>query len=142
VLAVAAAGSTAMADQVTVAGSPVYVTKSDCARLVEHRPVPNATYQPGTDVHGKYVAPADLPAGGPSNVLPDKVHFDVRVNPLTFSQRGAEGDHSSASGKYDKTEMPVAHVEVDLQSGQATFNGRPLTSSQDQALREACRKAH
>jgi hypothetical protein len=131
------AGQTALADQVTVTGGTVYVTKSDCAALVQHHPAADVTYQPGTDVHGKYVAPADLPGNDLSNLVPDKIHFDVRVNPLTYSQ----GQAAAQPERYSNTAMPVAHVEVDLKSGQATLNGKPLTGTQDKALLEACRKA-
>jgi hypothetical protein len=139
ILLVPLAISPARADQVTVSGGSVYVTREDCARLVQHRPAPDATYRPGVDVHGKYVAPADLPEGA-GNGLPDRVRFDVVINPLTFAQQNAGA--ATGAGKYANTQLPVGRVEVDMKTGEATFNGRPLTDPQNQTLREACRKAH
>jgi hypothetical protein len=127
-------GPAAMADQVTISGGDVYVTRNDCRTLVQHRPAPDVAYQPGTDVHGKYVAPADLPGSGYAAGLPDKVQFNVVVNPLAYGQT------QGASGKYANTTLPVAHVEVDLKTGEASLNGKPLTGVQDRALLDACRK--
>ncbi len=83
---VAAQGS--RAEQVTVSGAPVYVTKGDCMALVRHHPSVGTAYQPGTDVHGKYVAPADLPNSNPSYALSEKVQFQLKINPMAYGQAG------------------------------------------------------
>ena len=41
----------------------VAITRADCARLVAHRPAPDVAYQPGVDVYGREVVPADLGGG-------------------------------------------------------------------------------
>ncbi len=129
--------SVASADPVGVSGASVYVTKSDCMALARHHPSADATYQPGADVHGKYVAPADLPESNAGLVLPDRVQFDLKINPMNY----ATGGHSGNAGKYDNTDLPVGRVSVDLKSGQTLFNGKPLDGEQDQYVLDACRKA-
>lgn len=116
---------------------PVYVTRQDCSQLAAHHPDPGVTYQPGTDVHGRYVAPADLPGTQNFNVLPDRVTFDLKVNPLAYGakQSTAPGD------KYSNTAMSAAHIDVDLLSGAVKLNGQPLDSEQARTVTEACRKA-
>ncbi|PKU25823.1 hypothetical protein [Telmatospirillum siberiense] len=138
--------SIALADPVGVSGAGVYVTRSDCMALVRHHPSPDVAYQPGTDVHGKYVAPADLPADNGGFTLPDKVQFDLKINPMDYV-KGQQSGSSSTSGtttsssKYANTAMPVARISVDLKTGQTSLNGRPLEGEQDLYVLEACRKA-
>lgn len=128
----------AVADQVTITGGTVYVTRQDCTQLVQHHPAPDVAYQPGVDVHGKYVPPADLPGNDYSNLVPDKVQFEVMVNPLSY---GDQAGAAAPGGRYGNTALPVAHVEVDLRSGAVSLNGKPIASQQEQVLLEACRKA-
>jgi hypothetical protein len=129
--------SIALADPVGVSGAPVYVTKSDCMALVHHHPSSDVTYQPGADVHGKYVTPADLPNSDTAFALPDKVQFDLKINPMNYAQ----GQQGVTSGKYANTALTVARVAVDLKTGQTLLNGKPLDGGQDQYVLEACRKA-
>ncbi len=127
----------AAADPVGVSGASVYVTRSDCMALVRHHPSADATYQPGADVHGKYVAPADLPGGNAGFTLPDKVQFDLKINPMDY----AAGQPNGTTGKYANTALTVGRVSVDLKTGQTLLNGKPLDGEQDQYILDACRKA-
>jgi hypothetical protein len=115
---------------------PVYVTRQDCSQLAAHHADASVNYQPGVDVRGKYVAPADLP--GPNyNILPDKVTFDLKVNPLAY---GAQ-QSTTAGGKFSNTAVPMAHIEVDLLSGAVKLNGQSLDGEQTRIVTEACRRA-
>jgi len=115
---------------------PVYVTRQDCAQLVAHHADSSVTYQPGTDVHGKYVAPADLP--GPNyTVLPDKITFDLKVNPLAYGAKQS----TTPGDKFSNTATPMAHIDVDLLSGSVKLNGQPLDGEQTRIVTEACRRA-
>lgn len=87
----------AVAEQVTVSGDQVYVTKSDCAALVTHHPSADVTYQPGADVHGKYVAPADLGGNDFPRLVPDKIQFPLQINPMNYAQRNAAQQQIAAS---------------------------------------------
>jgi hypothetical protein len=116
---------------------PVYVTRQDCARLVAHHPDANVTFQPGKDVHGRYVAPADLPNDNDFKLLPDRITFDLKVNPLAF---GAQ-QSTNAEGKFSNTAINAAHIDVDLASGTVRINGRTLDGEQTRIVTEACSKA-
>jgi hypothetical protein len=117
--------------------TPVYVTRQDCNQLVAHHPAPDVTYQPGVDVHGRPVAPADLPGSRNLQILPDRVTFDLKVNPLAYGSRLS----TSPGDKFANTAMTVARIEVDLLSGALRLNGQPLDSEQTRIVTEACRKA-
>lgn len=125
----------ALSEQVTVSGSTVYVTRNDCMTLTQHRPDASVTYQPGVDVHGRHVAPADVD-GGQQALIGNSAGFNVVVNPL--SQAGAP---APGGADYGNTQMPVARVDVDLRTGETFINGRPLSSTQDRIVLDACRRA-
>lgn len=135
-LLLAAEPGAAQAPQPAPVSEELYVTRQDCKQLVTHHPDPGVEYKPGTDVHGKYVAPADLP-GQQSVALPDKIEFDLRLNPLAYApQQG-----NAPSGALSNTNINLGHVEVDLLSGQAKLNGHALDGEQTRIVTEACRKA-
>ena len=122
----------ARSESVTVSGDTVYVTDNDCRILSRHRPDQGVAYQPGVDVKGKYVAPADLNGGAASSLLPGKVGFDVVVNPMNANP---------GQGRYKDTTLPVARVDVDLATGETFLNGRSLTPEQDKIVWDACKRA-
>ena len=135
-LLIASAGAIAQAPPPGVVDQSLYVTRQDCKQLVAHHPDPGVEYKPGTDVHGKYVAPADL-SGQTDFKLPDKVQFDLRINPLAYApQQG-----NAPAGAFSNTGATIGHVEVDLSSGQAKLNGFALDGEQTRIVTEACRKA-
>jgi len=128
-------GAQAQAPATPPVDQQVYVTRQDCSRLVAHHTDPGVAYQPGTDVHGHYVPPADLPGGGDIG-LPDKVTFDLRLNPLAYApQSGAPANAFSNTG------TNIGHVEVDLASGAVKLNGQSLDGEQTRIVTEACKKA-
>lgn len=105
-----------------------------CASLAGASPtnaaggVPSADYQPGVDVHGNAVAPADLPST-PSTPTVDNF-------PIEIDQQLANRFHlpPGASAK-----AVLGYVTV--RGNQAYFNGQPLNADQTSALAEACRAA-
>ena len=151
-------GTAVHADQVVVSGGVVAISRDDCARRIQHHPGPGVAYQSGMDVHGKPVAPADLDGNERLNLIPDKLQFDVRINPMNYAQgqkaaipstpaspsagtTGATVTPQMQQGMYANTSMPVAHVEVDPKTGVTMLNDKPLTAAQDKALLDACGKA-
>ena len=62
------------------------VSRQDCQRLVRHVPAADVAYQPGVDVQGRPVAPADL-GGGLDLGLPESYSFDVEIQPLAYAAR-------------------------------------------------------
>ncbi len=100
-----------------------------CATLAGTTPgVPSADYQPGVDVNGNAVAPADLPSA-PSTPTIDNF-------PIEIDQQLANRFHlpPGASSK-----AILGYVTV--RGNQAYFNGHPLNADQTAALAEACRTA-
>jgi hypothetical protein len=124
-LLLAAGAEAALAD-----GGRLRIPREDCRRLVEHRPDPGAAYRPGQDVRGKPVAPADLP-GGLRLEPAEEVEFDISFNPL----RGRSGN------RFSGTELYVGTIRFNLQTGEATFNGAPLTDPEQAELARKCQEA-
>jgi hypothetical protein len=104
-----------------------------CDALVKHTPAPDVAYQPGVDVDGNPVAPADLP-GQPQIKLPQK--FNI---PLTVSlSKALNLSTSTVPGSLlgEGTEIPLGTFTVD--SDKVTFNGQPLTDEQQDNLAVLC----
>ena len=109
----------------------VRISRADCQNLVQYRPDPGVAYRPGVDVRGKPVAPADLPGSTAPIALPRNVEFYVSFNPL----KGETGR------RFDKSELVVGTVGYDLETGDVTFNGQPLTDPEKNEIARRCRHA-
>ncbi|HSR56410.1 MAG TPA: hypothetical protein VLN73_09205 [Alphaproteobacteria bacterium] len=114
-------------------GVTLTVTRADCSRLVAHVPDPGVAYQPGVDVRGRPVAPADL-GGGPALELPDEVYVPVTLDMLARYGLPA----NSKLYKLDDTLIGTARIRV--KDGRAWFNGVPLGTAEDHALARACQE--
>lgn len=114
-------------------GTSVTITAADCAALTEHVPALGVEYQPGVDVEGNKVAPADL-AGTPALKLPDEVHI-----PITVDLAARYGIPATAN--LFKSEAYIGSARVRLRDGRAWFNGQPLTSEESQLLSRLCAKS-
>ncbi len=101
----------------------VAITRADCARLVAHLPAPDVAYQPGVDVYGREVVPADL-GGAPRIELPETILIDIEIDLLERFGIPATPALYDADAKVG---------EVVYRDGRFTFNGQPL---QDQAQAE------
>ncbi|WP_207478827.1 hypothetical protein [Arenibaculum pallidiluteum] len=129
-------------------------------------PAPDVTYQPGVDVHGRLVAPADI-GGGSGFQLPHVLEFQLAVNPLEYQSRqelalldrqiaslrpgdprvpalqrkreaAARAAESAAPG-FGNTALDLGVVRVDTRSGEVTIDGRPLGAAEREAALAACR---
>ncbi len=109
----------------------VRIKKADCIELVKHEPDDDVAYRPGVDVHGNAVAPADL-YGGHAIELPQTVVIPIEVD--LFDRSGRPADR-----RY-RGEVAVGLVEIDLDDGYATFNGRPITAPAQAHLAARCRE--
>jgi hypothetical protein len=107
----------------------IAISRKDCQRLVNHQPAPDVTYQPGVDVHGRPVVPADL-GGGQQIQLPDVIYIPIEV--LIQDKFGIPAN----SVLYDATAL-VGVVEV--RGNQVYFEDQPLTDPEIVALEAACR---
>jgi hypothetical protein len=90
--------------------------------------VPSADYQPGVDVNGNAVAPADLPST-PSTPTVDNF-------PIEIDQQLANRFHLPPGAS---TKAILGYVTV--RGNQAYFNGQLLNADQTSALAEACQHA-
>ena len=87
--------------------------------------VPSADYQPGVDVNGNAVAPADLPSSAPSPAINN---FPIEIDKhLSSAFKLPPGVHGKAILGY-----------VTLQGNQPYFNGQPLNADQRAAVASAC----
>ena len=114
-------------EQAARGGTRVEISRDDCQRLVRHVPAADVAYQPGQDVYGRPVAPADL-AGGFQLDLPRRFSFDLEFQPLDRDE-------------LDQSTFSVGRVSVDIVSGQVTYNGRPVQSEAQAELAARCRQA-
>jgi len=113
-------------------GAYLTLSENDCARLARHYPADDVTYQPGRDVRGKAVAPADLD-GGKGLFLPDAVVIPIEVE--LFERYGIPANGTSFKG-----DLYVGEVVVDVASGRATFNGQPLATDAEAELAARCQR--
>jgi hypothetical protein len=115
----------------TAVAERVRVSRKDCQSLIRYVPDPGVAYQPGVDVHGKPVAPADLPGSSIRSVLPETVEFDVSFYPLARAK----------GGRFNQSELYVGTVRYDLNTGEVLFNGVPLTDPEKDEMAQRCRAA-
>ncbi len=108
------------------------ISEGDCARLARHHPAGDVTYQPGRDVRGKPVVPADLDDGN-SLILPGAVVIPIEVD--LFERFGIPAEETSFKG-----DIFIGEVVVDVASGRAFFNGQPLQSEAEAELAARCQR--
>ena len=103
------------------------ITERECRALVAHRAADDVAYQPGRDVHGRPIAPADLP-GSPS--VP--ALSTIRI-PLTLSL----GDIFAIPPAID-ADIPLWTITVEA-DGRAYIDGQPLYDEAAAQVAEVCR---
>lgn len=133
-LCVLAAAPSLPATGLAQAPVTVIVTKSDCTRLVKHLPDPGVAYQPGVDVHGRPVVPADL--GGQNNSLPLPETFEIDIEVDLQERFGVPANR----GLFD-ADAQIGKVVVE-RDGRASFNGAPLHNEAVATLIDACREIY
>ena len=111
------------------ASAEIAISRKDCQRLVDHEPAPDVAYQPGVDVHGRPVAPADL-GGGQQIQLPDVIYIPIEV--LVQDKYGIPAN----SVLYDATAL-IGVVAV--RGNRVYFEDQELTDPEVAALEQACR---
>jgi hypothetical protein len=108
----------------------VAVSRKDCDWLVRHEPAPDVAYQPGVDVHGRPVAPADL-NGGAQLALPDVIYIPLEI--LIQDRFGIP-----ASSVLYEAKAQVGVVEV--RGNQVYYEDQLLNDPETEALAVACRE--
>ncbi|WP_143589650.1 hypothetical protein [Thalassospira mesophila] len=119
----------------STASSPptVTVSKNACEAVVAYQPEPGVEYQPGVDVDGQAVTPAEGPEAETNPItLPDVIEFPVTVDFFEFagiaSPTGIGGEGSLG--------------RITYRNGQVFFNDKPIgNAAQNADLIAACRAA-
>ncbi len=120
---------------VTVAASAqttVRISEQDCSQLTLHVASSDTNFQPGVDVNGNTVTPADLNSGG-QIPAPDAISI-----PLTLDLASRLG--IPPEGNADYLARPVIGDVVVTGDGRVTFNGTPLTSETQHELAQQCQQ--
>jgi hypothetical protein len=110
----------------------IAVARSDCRLAIEQVAAPGVEYQPGIDVHGAPVAPADVEE--PDVVLPD-------VIPISISADLVDQFQLPPDSPLLNVDAGIGIVEFQLSSGRLYFNGIELSETDEQALAASCREA-
>lgn len=109
------------------------VDPSLCRALVKHTPDADVAYQPGVDVNGKPVAPADLP-GQPQMKLPDKIQIPLTLNLAKTLNLNTSSYPYNQLGTGTEAQLGMLTVEGD----RVTFNGQPISDDQQDRLAVLC----
>lgn len=125
----ASLASTAAAED----GAKLIIGRDDCRAMVKHVPEAGVAYQPGVDVRGKRVKPADV-GGGSSWKVPESITIDIGIDI-------AEKYGIGAGGKFTG-EAVIAKVTVDTRTGEVLLDGKPAGDDDQAAIARACREAY
>lgn len=97
--------------------------RADCVRLLQERQALRPDYQPGVDVNGRPVVPADLPdQAGAQQGLPPNIVIAL-TRPLSTVA-------PNAPAAVANSDVSVGQVAIDPLTGRAALNGRALTPPQ------------
>jgi hypothetical protein len=109
----------------------VEVTDRDCSQLVAATPRPDVNYQPGVDVYGRSVAPADL---NPQTQFqpPQNFTFDANIDLKKYG--------ISSNSPLLLPSMSVGKISVEDGGRRVYFNGQPLGDTDQRALADLCRQ--
>lgn len=106
------------------------VTRETCNFMTVHEPDADVAYQPGVDVHGKPVAPADI---GPYARVTVPRDFGIDIQVILSERLGIPTDPSAY--------RPEAHLGyVEFKDGMLFYEGQQLADLEYHAILEACRK--
>jgi len=126
---------TLMAGAVSARADDASVDPALCRALTKHTPAPDVAYQPGVDVHGNAVAPADLP-GQPQFKLPDKIEIPLTISLVKALNLNTNQLPASALGPGTEAQLGKITVEGD----KVLLNGQPLSDTQQDNLAVLCMK--
>jgi hypothetical protein len=106
-----------------------------CRNQVAYTEAAGVEYKPGVDVHGHYVAPADIDSGA-SPQMPKKIDIPVTVSLVKALNFDTTQYPFNQLGTGTEAQIGVLSVE----GNKVTFNGKPLSSEQQQKIDAACAK--
>jgi len=115
------------------AAEPKKIDAALCRQVTKHTPSADVAYQPGVDVNGNAVAPADL-AGMPQIQMPTKSEIPITVNLAKVLNLNTNQYPNNVQGA--GTESWIGTFTVD--GDKTYFNGQPLTDAQQDNLAVLC----
>lgn len=120
----------------------VRISHEDCLRLVPYEQPEGVAYEPGVDVRGEPVAPAEV-GGGVDIELPETITIPIEVDLLSDRRLGDEtsdpGDDTETGNRL-QGEAQIGTLDVDVATGRATFNGQPLQTEAQRHLSARCQE--
>jgi hypothetical protein len=126
---ICAIGALALASGPAVAQT-VAVTDADCAKIVNYTTPPGVNYQPGVDVYGRSVAPADLDSGSQPQIGSGPITIDITAD---LHRYGVPSNSPLL--------LPGAHLgQITVDNNHTYFNGQPLGDTEEKAIADACRQ--
>ncbi|MBM3567922.1 MAG: hypothetical protein FJX46_04110 [Alphaproteobacteria bacterium] len=108
----------------------VVVTRSDCALLTRHVPAADVAFKPGVDVHGRPVAPADLP-GGATVAVPNEIGIDITLPLRKFAE-------TAGRYRWEAGTTTLARITYDIGANRLMLDGQPLGDPVAHAIAELC----
>jgi hypothetical protein len=108
----------------------IAVTDRDCAQIVEYVASADVNYEPGVDVYGRPVVPADLNAQ-PQVQMPQSFIFDANIDLRKYG--------IPASSPFLLPSTNVGRIRVEDGGRSVYFNDQPVGSTEQQALAAACK---
>ena len=114
---------------VTTIEDEIALSAAECRLLVQHVPAADVAYEPGVDVDGNAVVPADI--GNPEISLPDEI--SINVTALVY-------DLLSTTPPPGLEDTAINLGKVVFRDGRLTYNGQSLGATVDAALVAACRE--
>ncbi|MDE1145718.1 MAG: hypothetical protein PW843_03755 [Azospirillaceae bacterium] len=111
-------------------GPTIAVDPAACQWAVNHVPAPDVAYQPGVDVNGDPVAPADLD-GGVRLQMPQRIEIPLTARLANVLPRTTGTVHPRADAY-------LGLITID--GDQVLFNGQPLTDPAETELAAVCRQ--
>jgi len=106
----------------------IKVSRKDCLKIIRYMPAPGVAYQPGVDVHGRKVVPADLGGGASAFKVPDEITFNI-------GKDLAKDFNTKYTGE-------AVFGKVTVKRGQVFWNGQPVGDQSQNAIAEDCRKTY
>lgn len=105
------------------------VNPAFCAQMVAYQEPAGVEYQPGVDVHGKPVAPADI---NPPSIAPDVKSFSFPLN-IDLAEYLGIAQPAGIEGKMNLG-------TIGYENGHVTFNGTPVGGKAEAAMEDLCRQ--
>lgn len=125
------AASGAPQDAVKTVVSEFSISLNDCRQRVPHQPQDDVAYQPGVDVHGNPVVPADIQPMLGQIQPPDEIVIDFGIDLAGRYGISGTGLITATAG--------ILTVNYDITSGTLMVNGKPLLKDDARAVAKACK---